>query len=100
MTEPTATALHRAADLAETHWTPGPNGRGICALLAMAAPRDGQRPDDVDLWDTVVTHLGEELTVPWERQPGRTRADVAAMLRAAAPRPAVPSAADTTGQTQ
>ena len=48
----------------------------------MAAPRDGSRPDPTDLWDAVVTHLGEEMTVAWERQPGRTPADVAALLRA------------------
>lgn len=77
-------ALRQAADLAETHWTPDPNGPGICTLLAMAAPRDGGHPDETDLWDAVVTRLGEELTVTWERRPGRTRADVAAMLRAAA----------------
>ncbi len=76
-------ALHAAADLAETQWSPDPNGPGICSLLAMAAPRDG-RPDDTDLWDAVVTHLDEEMTVTWERRPGRNRADVAAMLRAAA----------------
>lgn len=81
-------ALHRAADLAENHWRPGPDGPGICSLLAMAAPRDGSRPDETDLWDAVVTHLGEELTVAWERRPGRTHTDVAAMLRAAAPAPA------------
>lgn len=79
-----ATALHRAADLAEAQWSPEPNGPGICSLLAMAAPQDDSRPDNADLWDAVVTHLDEELTVPWEQQPGRTRADVAAMLRAAA----------------
>lgn len=80
-----AVTLHRAADLAETHWTPDPNGPGICSLLGQAAPHDGRRPDATDLWDAVVTHLGEEMTVAWERQPGRTRADIAAMLRAAAP---------------
>ncbi|MFJ2675091.1 hypothetical protein [Streptomyces sp. NPDC087525] len=86
MTESTLTAaLHRAADLAEAHWTPGPNGSGICSFLAKAAPRDGSRPDETDVWDAVVTHLGEEMTVAWERHSGRTRADVAAMLRAAAP---------------
>ncbi|QQZ56880.1 hypothetical protein IFE09_27155 [Streptomyces microflavus] len=79
-----AAALHRAADLAETHWTPDPNGPGICSLLGQAAPGDGSRPDETDLWDAVVTHLNEEMTVAWEQQPGRTRADVAAMLRAAA----------------
>lgn len=78
--------LRTAADLAEAHWSPDPNGPGICSLLAMAAPADGRRPDETDLWDAVVTHLGEELTVAWERRPGRTGADVAAMLRAAAHR--------------
>ena len=78
-------ALHAAATLAETHWTPDPNGPGICTLLAMAAPQDGSRPDDTDLWDAVVTHLDEEMTVAWERKPGRTRDDVANMLRSAAP---------------
>jgi len=76
--------LRTAAELAEAHWTPDPNGPGICSLLAMAAPADGQRPDETDLWDAVVTHLDEEMTVVWERRPGRTRANVAAMLRAAA----------------
>ncbi|MEU3203542.1 hypothetical protein ABZ702_06595 [Streptomyces cyaneofuscatus] len=79
-----AASLHRAADLAEAHWTPDPNGPGICTLLGQAAPRDGSRPDETDLWDAVVTHLNEEMTVAWEQRPGRTRADVAAMLRAAA----------------
>lgn len=82
------TTLRAAAALAETQWTPHPDGPGICSLLAMAAPQDGSRPDATDLWDAVVTHLDEELTVPWERQPGRTRDDVAAMLRAAANQPA------------
>lgn len=75
--------LRVAADLAETHWSPDPNGPGICSLLGMAAPADGQRPDETDLWDAVVTHLDEELTGTWERRPGRTGADVASMLRAA-----------------
>lgn len=35
----------------------------------------------LDAWDAVVTHLGEELVVPWERSPGRTQMQV---LRAAA----------------
>ncbi|WP_030574573.1 DUF6197 family protein [Streptomyces aureocirculatus] len=77
-------ALRNAADLGETQWTPDPNGPGICSLLALAAPSDGRRPDETDLWDAVVTHLDEELTVTWEQCPGRTRGDVAAMLRAAA----------------
>ncbi|MFJ9037429.1 hypothetical protein ACIRF8_12680 [Streptomyces sp. NPDC102406] len=77
-------SLHAAADLAPAHWTPDPIGPGICSLLAMAASTDGGRPDETDLWDAVVTHLGEELTVSWERHPGRTGADVATMLRAAA----------------
>lgn len=77
-------ALHQAADIAETRWDP--DGFGIVHILEAAAP-PGSSPDHVDLWDTVVTHLREELTVPWEQRPGRTRADVAAMLRAAA-RPA------------
>jgi hypothetical protein len=80
--------LRAAAALAEAHWSPDPGGPGICSLLAMAAPADGRRPDETDLWDAVVTHLGEELTVTWEQRPGRTGADVAAMLRAAAPEPA------------
>ncbi|WP_411078507.1 hypothetical protein [Streptomyces sp. cmx-10-25] len=84
----TRAALHRAADLAAAHWTPEPNGPGICSLIAMAAPQDGSRPDEADLWDAVVTHLGEEMTVAWERRPGRSHADVAAMLRAAADTPA------------
>jgi hypothetical protein len=87
------TALRAAAELAEAHWSPDPNGPGICSLLAMAAPADGRRPDGTDLWDAVVTHLGEELTVTWERCPGRTANDVAAMLRAA-----VVSAAVETGE--
>lgn len=78
------TSLRAAAELAEAHWNPDPNGPGICSLLTMAAPADGRRPDETDLWDAVVTHLGEELTVTWEQRPGRTGADVAAMLRAAA----------------
>jgi hypothetical protein len=78
-----AAALRRAADLAVTHWNPDPNGPGICTLLAMAAPQDGSRPDETDLWDAVVTHLGEEMTVAWERRPGRSSSDVEAMLRAA-----------------
>ena len=76
--------LRTAAELAKAHWMPDPNGPGICSLLAMAAPADGQRPDETDLWDAVVTHLDEEMTVAWERRPGRTRANGAAMLRAAA----------------
>jgi hypothetical protein len=82
-------ALHRAADLATTRWNPDPNGPGICSLLAMAAPQDGSRPDETDLWDAVVTYLGEEMTVTWERRQGRTRADVADLLRAVAAVPAV-----------
>lgn len=78
------TALRAAADLAETRWSPDPNGPGICSLLAMTAADDGRRPDATDLWDAVVTHLDEELTTSWERRPGRTAADVASMLRAAA----------------
>lgn len=84
MTDHLHTALHQAANLAETHWSPDPDGPGICHLLAMAAPSDGSRPDETDLWDAVVTHLDEEMTVAWERKPGRVRGDVAAMLRAAA----------------
>ncbi|CAM5265403.1 DUF6197 family protein [Streptomyces fumanus] len=79
-----ADALRRAADLAVDRWTADPNGPGICSLLALVAPQDGSRPDETDLWDVVVTHLDEEPTVSWERRPGRTPADVAAMLRAAA----------------
>ncbi|MGW4222961.1 DUF6197 family protein [Streptomyces bauhiniae] len=78
------THLNAAAAVAETRWSPEPNGPGICSLLAMVAPADGHRPDQIDLWDAVVTHLNEEMTVTWERRPGRSRIDVAAMLRAAA----------------
>lgn len=73
--------LCTAAAVALTRWDP--HTFGIVDILARVAPGPG-RPDSADLWDAVVTHLGEELTVPWERTPGRTRADVAAMLRAAA----------------
>lgn len=76
--------LRAAADLAEIHWSSDPNGPGICSLLSMAASDDGRRPDTTDLWDAVVTHLNEEMTATWERRPGRTRAEVASMLRAAA----------------
>lgn len=38
----------------------------------------------IDAWDALVTHLGEQLVVPWERTPGRTQAQVVAALRGAA----------------
>ncbi|MER7971038.1 hypothetical protein ABTX35_18925 [Streptomyces sp. NPDC096080] len=82
VTTPIGEALRQAADRATACWTPEPSGPGLCSLLGEVA-REG-RLDEVDLWDAVVTHLGEELTVPWERAPGRTRTDVAAMLRAVA----------------
>lgn len=75
--------LRTAAVIASTRWDPNPQGFGVCSALAAATTHDG-RPDETDLWDAVVTHLGEELTVSWERKPGRTRADVAAMLQEAA----------------
>lgn len=77
------TLLRAAADVAATRWNPDPNGFGVCSALAAVATHEG-RPDETDLWDAVVTHLGEEMTVSWERRPGRTRAEVTDMLRAAA----------------
>ncbi|WNI19152.1 hypothetical protein [Actinacidiphila sp. ITFR-21] len=77
--------LEAAAALAATHWDP--HTCSIGDLLDRVALPVG-RPDAVDLWDAVVTHLGDELTVPWELRPGRTRAEVAAMLHAAAARAA------------
>ncbi|NUP38944.1 MAG: hypothetical protein HOY76_18495 [Streptomyces sp.] len=35
-------------------------------------------------WDALVTHLGEQLVVPWERTPGRTQLQVLHALRTAA----------------
>ncbi|GHB88307.1 hypothetical protein GCM10010306_099130 [Streptomyces umbrinus] len=88
MADQTAAAKFRAAaDLAETQWTPHPDGPGICSLLEAVAPLY-VRPDRVDLWDLVVTHLNEEMTGHWERRPGRARTEVAALLRAAADLPA------------
>ncbi|MGR3875756.1 hypothetical protein ACUXZZ_45305 (plasmid) [Streptomyces graminifolii] len=81
-----STALRRAADLAETRWSPDPNGPGICSLLEEVSPDGWDGPGVVDLWDAVVTHLGEVLTTPWELAPGRTSAEVASMLRNAADR--------------
>ncbi|MET9222397.1 hypothetical protein ABZX65_27035 [Streptomyces sp. NPDC003300] len=75
-----ASMLRSAAALASTRWDP--HGFSIADILDRVAP-GGERPDGIDLWDAVVTHLGEELTVPWERKPGRTRTEVAAMLRVA-----------------
>lgn len=79
-TTETASQL-RSAAVALTRWDP--HTFGIVDILDRVAPATG-RPDATDLWDAVVTHLGEELTVPWERKPGRTRQQVADMLRSAA----------------
>lgn len=79
-TSPAGT-LRRAADFAATDWDP--SIWPIVEILDHVADGGG-RHDSVGLWDAIVTHLDEELTVPWERQPGRTRAQVAVMLNAAA----------------
>lgn len=80
-----ADRLRIAADLTAAQWDPAPNGFGIVGALDQAA---GPGPDadeiSLDLWDAVVTHLKERLCSIWEREPGRTREQVAAMLRAAA----------------
>lgn len=84
-----AGVLDRAADLLESEgWDPETNW--ILAAIDRAAnyvPGCGS-PDasdtTVDAWDALVTHLDEQLVVPWERESGRTQADVVAALRAAA----------------
>ncbi|MFE9003179.1 hypothetical protein ACFYOY_13705 [Streptomyces sp. NPDC007875] len=73
MTAPVAPAveLRAVADyLQQRGWHP--KNRSVIDLLS------------VDAWDALVTHMGEELVVPWERAPGRTTDDVVNTLRAAA----------------
>lgn len=59
-----------AADVEQNGWDP--ETRSLIHMLSVGA------------WDALVTHLGEQLVVSWEQAPGRTHADVLALLRAAA----------------
>lgn len=59
-----------ASDVEQNGWDP--ESRSVIHMLS------------VDAWDALVTHLDEQLVVPWEQTPGRSQADVVAELRAAA----------------
>jgi hypothetical protein len=84
-----AGVLRDTADLLEDEgWDPLRNP--IMSAIDRAAgyvPGKGS-PDaertTLDAWDALVTHLGEQLVVPWEKTPGRTQRQVLHALRTAA----------------
>lgn len=84
-----ANVLRSTADLLEAEgWDPERNSV-IFAIDRAAGYVPGKGTPDaeqttLDAWDALVTHLDEQLVVPWERTPGRTQADVVDALRAAA----------------
>ncbi|MFF1417454.1 hypothetical protein [Streptomyces sp. NPDC058280] len=84
-----AAVLDQAADLLDAEgWDPHLNP--VIAAIDRAAgytkPGIDPAAEEATLraWDAVVVHLGEQLIVPWEDEPGRTQADVLAALRGAA----------------
>ncbi|MFE2600159.1 hypothetical protein ACFXCZ_27330 [Streptomyces sp. NPDC059396] len=84
-----AAVLHRAADmLAAEGWDPHLNPVITAIDRAAGFTRPGTdtaaEETTIQAWDALVTHLGEQLVVPWEDQPGRTQSDVLAALRGAA----------------
>ncbi|MDT0608781.1 DUF6197 family protein [Streptomyces lancefieldiae] len=84
-----AAVLNGTADLLESEgWDPERNS--VMSAIDRAAgyvPGKGSTDAEqttIDAWDALVTHLGEQLVVPWERTPGRTRLQVVSALRGAA----------------
>lgn len=84
-----AAVLNGTADLLQVEgWDPERNSV-IFAIDRAAGYVPGKGSPDaeqttLDAWDALVTHLGEQLVVPWERQAGRTQLQVLHALRQAA----------------
>lgn len=84
-----AGVLNTTAALLETEgWDPDRNSV-IFAIDRAAGYVPGKGSPDAEqttlaAWDALVTHLGEQLAVTWERTPGRTQLQVVSALRAAA----------------
>ena len=84
-----ASVLRDTASLLEAEgWDPERNSV-IFAIDRAAGYVPGKGTPDaeqttLDAWDALVTHLGEQLVVPWERTPGRTPLQVMTALRRAA----------------
>ncbi|MGW6743760.1 DUF6197 family protein [Streptomyces sp. NPDC055025] len=84
-----AAVLHQAADtLAAEGWDPRrtPVIFAIDRAAGFTTPGVDPAAEETTLraWDALVTHLGEQLLVPWENEPGRTQVEVLAALRGAA----------------
>jgi hypothetical protein len=84
-----AAVLNGTADLLEAEgWDPERNSV-IFAIDRAAGYVPGKGSKDAEeatlqAWDALVTHLDEQLVVPWERTPGRTQLQVVSALRGAA----------------
>ncbi|MFJ9027584.1 hypothetical protein ACIRQP_03510 [Streptomyces sp. NPDC102274] len=81
--------LHQAADLLnEEGWDPRRNPVifAIDRAAGFTTPGIDLAAEETTLraWDALVVHLGEQLVVPWENEPGRTQDEVLAALRTAA----------------
>lgn len=84
-----AAVLNEAADLlAAEGWDPrlNPVILAIDRAAGYTTPGLDLAAEETTLraWDRLVVHLGEQLVVPWEDEPGRTQEQVLAALRAAA----------------
>ncbi|GGM05850.1 hypothetical protein GCM10010099_22520 [Streptomyces cinereus] len=84
-----AAVLRGTADLLEAEgWDPLLNP--IMSAIDRAAgyvPGAGSTDAEeatLQAWDALVTHLGDQLVMPWERAPGRTPLQVLTALRATA----------------
>lgn len=84
-----AAVLGRTADLLEAEgWDPHTNP--VVSAIDRAAgyvPGNGSvdaEQTTLDAWDALVTHLGNQLVVPWEMDPQRTQLQVLWAIRSAA----------------
>ncbi|MER7366325.1 DUF6197 family protein [Nonomuraea wenchangensis] len=79
--------LTRAAELLDREgWDPaGVTGRDVMAAVSRATMSSPRSPYDEDLcthvWDTIVAHLDGQPLAEWQREHGRTQAQVVIMLR-------------------
>lgn len=84
-----AAVLNSTADLLQAEgWDPLVNPV-VSAIDRAAGYVPGKGTPDaeqttLDAWDALVTHLGNQLVVPWEQAPQRTQAHVLHALRSAA----------------
>jgi hypothetical protein len=84
-----AAVLRDTADLLEAEgWDPRINP--VVSAIDRAAgyvpgvgSTDGEQTT-LEAWDALVTYLGNQLVVPWERDPSRTQVQVLHAIRSAA----------------